>query len=121
MGNLPLLHLQHLVWTSQPLPFPPRSLSHTSPSAKSVRNSRQMTLTNFFVLSFQSILTWCLIPRSPTNGRRSQKLFKQRVHVLGAITRHSRTRSRVCSLGYRCILFLFLFLFIFIYLRLANN
>src|SRR5882724_4459222 len=42
------------------------------------------------------------------------KLFKQRAHVLGAITRHSRTRPRVCSLGYRCVLFLFLFLFIFI-------
>ena len=49
------------------------------------------------------------------------KLLKQRVHVLGAIMRLSRTRSRVCSLGYRCILFLFLFLFIFIYFRLANN
>ena len=117
----PLLHLQYLAWTSQPLLFPAQNLSHVCPSTKSMRNSQQMTSTNFSVPSSQPIPTLCLVPRSPTNGRRLQKSFKQRAHVLGMIMRLSRTRSRVCSLGYRCILFLFLFLFIFIYFRLANN
>ena len=94
--------------------IPCLNLSHMCPSAKCMRNSRQMTLTNFSVPSSQSIPTLHLIPRSPTNGRRLQKLFKQRVHVLGAIMRLSRTRSRVCSLGYRCVLFL-IFNFIHFY------
>src|SRR5882724_1097205 len=38
----------------------------------------------------------------------------QPTYVLGAIMRLSRTRSRVCSLGYRCVLFL-IFNFIHFY------
>ena len=72
----------------QPHLIPPQSLSPMSPSTKSMRNSQGMTLTNFSMQSSQSIPSWRLVPRSWTNGRRSQNLSKQRVHVLGAIMRH---------------------------------
>ena len=50
----------------RPLPIPAWSLSHVCPSAKSMRNSWQMTSTNFSMPSSQSISTLHLIPRSLT-------------------------------------------------------